>query len=95
MTNTRTVFVGHSECTVTGMQSWGGIMDAASTDVLHANFLTSVKVYIGVACVLAVHACLIVLPNDHYRERTLGVLRLWQDVLNTTECVHACIIFLD
>ena len=63
------------ECNLTG-----ALWDAVSTDVSHADFLAFVKAYTGVACVLAVYAWSDSLPNDHCRERTLGVLRLWQDV---------------
>lgn len=48
--------------------------------VSHDEFVSFVRAYIGVASVLAVYAWADSLPNDRCRERTLGVLRLWQGV---------------
>ncbi|KAL4076344.1 hypothetical protein J3A83DRAFT_4411043 [Scleroderma citrinum] len=64
------------------------LWDTVFTDVSHADFLGLVKAYVGVACVLAVYAWSDSLPNDHCRERTLGVLRLWQDVPGYREIVN-------
>lgn len=48
--------------------------------VSHDEFVAFVRAYIGVASVLAVYAWADSLPNDRCRERTLGILRLWQGV---------------
>lgn len=64
------------------------LLDPSSTVISHGNFLGFVRAYIGVASVLAVYAWSDSLPNDHCRERTLGVLRLWQDVPGYRE-VHS------
>jgi hypothetical protein len=56
------------------------LLDQPSTSVSHDDFIGFVKAYIGVASVLAVYAWSDSLPNDNCRERTLAVLRLWQDV---------------
>ncbi|KAG8218983.1 hypothetical protein J3R82DRAFT_4726 [Butyriboletus roseoflavus] len=63
-------------------------LDPPSTAISHGDFLGFVKAYIGVASVLAVYAWSDSLPNDHCRERTLGVLRSWQDVPGYRE-VHS------
>lgn len=55
-------------------------LDPPLTAISHGDFLGFLRAYIGVASVLAVYAFSDSLPNDHCRERTLGVLRLWQDV---------------
>lgn len=44
----------------------------------HDEFIAFVRAFIGVASVLAVWAWSDSLGNDVCRERTLGVLRLWQ-----------------
>ncbi|KAG6331216.1 hypothetical protein ID866_7871 [Astraeus odoratus] len=66
----------------------GPLWDSALTDISYAEFLSFVKAYVGVACVLAVYAWSDSLPNDHCRERTLGVLRLWQGVPGYREIVN-------
>ena len=63
-------------------------LDPPSTAISHGDFLGFVKAYIGVASVLAVYAWSDSLPNDHCRERTLGVLRSWQDIPGYRE-VHS------
>lgn len=69
------------------------LWDAVLTDVSHADFLGFVKAYIGVACVLAVYAWSDSLPNVYCRERTLGVLRLWQDVPGYREVrAYMCVL---
>ena len=55
-------------------------LDPPSTAISYGDFLGFVRAFIGVASVLAVYAFSDSLPNDHCRERTLGVLKLWQDV---------------
>ena len=59
---------------------FASFLDPPFTAISHGDFLGFVRAYIGVASVLAVYAFSDSLPNDHCRERTLGVLRLWQDV---------------
>ncbi|KAG2128995.1 hypothetical protein DEU56DRAFT_902989 [Suillus clintonianus] len=51
-----------------------------SEDITHSEFMAFVRAYVGVASVLAVYAWSDSLPNLHCRERTLGVLRLWQEI---------------
>ncbi|KAI6146088.1 hypothetical protein BKA82DRAFT_4330346 [Pisolithus tinctorius] len=63
------------DCTVPG-----SLWDSELANVSHADYIGFVKAFIGVACVLAVYAWSDSLPNVSCRERTLGVLRLWQDV---------------
>lgn len=56
------------------------LLGNGSSVVSHDEFIAFVRAYIGVASVLAVYAWADSLPNDRCRERTLGVLRLWQGV---------------
>jgi hypothetical protein len=56
------------------------LLGNGSSAVSHDEFIAFVRAYIGVASVLAVYAWADSLPNDRCRERTLGVLRLWQGV---------------
>lgn len=63
-------------------------LDPPLTAISHGDFLGFVRAYIGVASVLAVYAFSDSLPNDHCRERTLGVLRLWQDIPGYREVHH-------
>jgi hypothetical protein len=56
------------------------LLGSDSSVVSHDKFVAFVRAYIGVASVLAVYAWADSLPNDRCRERTLGVLRLWQGV---------------
>lgn len=56
------------------------LLGSHSSAVSHDEFVAFVRAYIGVASVLAVYAWADSLPNDRCRERTLGVLRLWQGV---------------
>ncbi|KAG1719166.1 hypothetical protein EDB19DRAFT_1837022, partial [Suillus lakei] len=51
-----------------------------SEAITHSEFMAFVRAYVGVASVLAVYAWSDSLPNLHCRERTLGVLRLWQEI---------------
>lgn len=51
-----------------------------SEEITHSEFMAFVRAYVGVASVLAVYAWSDSLPNLHCRERTLGVLRLWQEI---------------
>jgi hypothetical protein len=60
--------------------------------VSHDEFVAFVRAYIGVASVLAVYAWADSLPNDRCRERTLGVLRLWQGVNGYREVRHIAIV---
>ncbi|KAI5993615.1 hypothetical protein EDD15DRAFT_2388047 [Pisolithus albus] len=56
----------------------GALWDSESTDASHGDYIGFVKAFVGIACVLAVYAWSDSLPNVNCRERTLGVLRLWQ-----------------
>ncbi|KAF8437215.1 hypothetical protein L210DRAFT_3622294 [Boletus edulis BED1] len=67
---------------------FASFLDPPLTAISHGDFLGFVRAYIGVASVLAVYAFSDSLPNDHCRERTLGVLRLWQDVPGYREIVN-------
>ena len=58
---------------------FASLLDPPLTAISHGDFLGFVKAYIGVASVLAVYAWSDSLPNDNCRERTLGVVKLWQD----------------
>ncbi|KIJ69801.1 hypothetical protein HYDPIDRAFT_171781 [Hydnomerulius pinastri MD-312] len=64
------------------------LLDSTPANVSHGDFIGFVKAYIGVASVLAVYAWSDSLPNDSCRERTLGVLRLWQDIPGYREIVN-------
>jgi hypothetical protein len=46
----------------------------------HDEFISFVRAYVGISCVLAVYAWADSLPHEACRERSLGVLRLWQHV---------------
>lgn len=63
-----------------GDSPFASFLDPPLTAISHGDFLGFVKAYIGVASVLAVYAWSDSLPSDHCRERTLGVLKLWQDI---------------
>ncbi|KAF8559444.1 hypothetical protein OG21DRAFT_1503348 [Imleria badia] len=67
---------------------FASFLDPPLTAISHRDFLGFLRAYIGVASVLAVYAFSDSLPNDHCRERTLGVLRLWQDVPGYREIVN-------
>ncbi|KAG9317796.1 hypothetical protein JVU11DRAFT_2019 [Chiua virens] len=67
---------------------FASLLDPPLTAISHGDFLAFVKVYVGVASVLAVYAWSDSLPNDHCRERVLGALRLWQDVPGYREIVN-------
>ncbi|KIK94846.1 hypothetical protein PAXRUDRAFT_33290 [Paxillus rubicundulus Ve08.2h10] len=64
------------------------LLDQPPTSISYDDFIGFVKAYIGVASVLAVYAWSDSLPNDNCRERTLAVLRLWQDVPGYREIVN-------
>ncbi|EGO02113.1 hypothetical protein SERLA73DRAFT_48373 [Serpula lacrymans var. lacrymans S7.3] len=64
------------------------LLHSYSTAVSHDDFISFVRAYIGVSCVLAVYAWSDSLPNDQCRERTLGVLRLWQEIDGYREIVN-------
>lgn len=66
----------------------GSLWDSELANASHADYIGFVKAFIGVACVLAVYAWSDSLPNVSCRERTLGVLRLWQDVPGYREIVN-------
>lgn len=56
------------------------LLEPGLSDISHGQFVAFVRAFIGVASVLAVYAWADSLPNDRCRERTLGVIRLWQGV---------------
>ena len=64
-----------------------------SSTVSHNDFLAFVRAYIGVSSVLAVYAWSDSLPNPRCRERTLGILRLWQSVEGYRE-VNSTVLWL-
>ncbi|KAI6034597.1 hypothetical protein BKA83DRAFT_4192223 [Pisolithus microcarpus] len=66
----------------------GALWDSESTDASHGDYIGFVKAFVGIACVLAVYAWSDSLPSVNCRERTLGVLRLWQDVPGYREIVN-------
>lgn len=55
------------------------------------DFITFLRAYIGVAAVVAIYAWSDSVPVDSCRERTLGVLRLWQNIDGYRE---VCIILV-
>jgi hypothetical protein len=57
--------------------------------VTHDDFIAFVRAFIGVSSVLAVWAWADSLPHEMARERTLGVLHLWQGVEGYRE-VSSC-----
>ncbi|KAF9226846.1 hypothetical protein BS17DRAFT_776224 [Gyrodon lividus] len=71
-----------------GYGSLTSLLDPPSMAISYGDFIGFVKAYIGVASVLAVYAWSDSLPNDNCRERTLGVLRLWQEVPGYREIVN-------
>jgi hypothetical protein len=56
------------------------LLQSSFPTVSHDGFVAFVRAYIGVASVLAVYAWADSVPNECCRERTLGILRLWQSV---------------
>ncbi|RXW25465.1 hypothetical protein EST38_g405 [Candolleomyces aberdarensis] len=51
-----------------------------SYTVNHGEFVTFVRALVGIICVLGVWAWADSLPNDMCRERTLGVINVWQSI---------------
>lgn len=64
-----------------------------SEEITHSEFMAFVRAYVGVASVLAVYAWSDSLPNLHCRERTLGVLRLWQEIPGYRAVSSTVIVF--
>ncbi|EIW76295.1 hypothetical protein CONPUDRAFT_158322 [Coniophora puteana RWD-64-598 SS2] len=62
--------------------------EGVCSEITHSEFMAFVRAYVGVACVLAVYAWSDSLPNDSCRERTLGVLRLWQQTPGYREILN-------
>ncbi|KAF5358962.1 hypothetical protein D9758_004905 [Tetrapyrgos nigripes] len=56
--------------------------------VAHDDFIAFVRAFMGVASVLAVWAWADSLPHESARERTLGILHLWQGVEGYRELVN-------
>jgi hypothetical protein len=56
------------------------LLKPSSASVSHDDFITFLRAYIGVACVVAVYAWSDSLPDVQCRERALSILRLWQRV---------------
>lgn len=56
------------------------LLSPSPNPVSHDSFIAFVRAFVGVACVLAVYAWADSVPHNGCRERTLGVLRLWQTV---------------
>lgn len=56
------------------------LLRSSIVSVSHDEFITFVRAYIGASSVLAVWAWTDSIGNDLCRERTLAILRLWQDV---------------
>lgn len=61
-------------------RSHSSLLGASTGSVTYDDFIAFVRTFIGVASVFAVYAWTDSLGNDRCRERTLGVLRLWQGV---------------
>lgn len=70
------------------------LLGEGSSAVSHDEFIAFVRAYIGVASVLAVYAWADSLPNDRCRERTLGVLRLWQGVDGYREVCRTITLYI-
>jgi hypothetical protein len=54
------------------------LLTKSPTFTSHDEFITFLKAYIGVSCVLAVYAWADSVPNERCRERALAIIRLWQ-----------------
>lgn len=52
----------------------------ANTPVSHDEFIAFLRAFIGISCVLAIYAWADSMPDELCRERSLGILRLWQGV---------------
>lgn len=56
------------------------LLEPEESNISHDQFVAFIRAFIGVASVLVVYAWSDSLPNDRCRERTLAVIRLWQNV---------------
>jgi hypothetical protein len=56
------------------------LLDESPNSVSHDEFISFLRAYLGISCVLAVYAWADSLPHKDCRERALGILRLWQKV---------------
>ncbi|OBZ70476.1 hypothetical protein A0H81_09740 [Grifola frondosa] len=63
------------------------LLRSPKTAVSHDEFVAFLRAFIGVSCVLAVYAWADSLPHERCRERTLGIIRLWQGVDGYREIV--------
>ncbi|KAL6309840.1 hypothetical protein BKA93DRAFT_287049 [Sparassis latifolia] len=59
----------------------------SNSSTSHDEFTKFLRAFIGVSCVLAVYAWTDSLPHERCREKTLGILRLWQSVDGYREIV--------
>jgi hypothetical protein len=64
----------------TSLQNPPALFANANAPVSHDEFIAFLRAFIGISCVLAVYAWADSMPDEHCRERSLGVLRLWQGV---------------
>lgn len=55
--------------------------------VSHDEFIAFLRAFIGASCVLAVYAWADSVPDAKCRERTLGILRLWQGIPGFREII--------
>ncbi|KZT24554.1 hypothetical protein NEOLEDRAFT_1116236 [Neolentinus lepideus HHB14362 ss-1] len=62
--------------------------EGAAAGASHDEFIAFLRAYLGVACVLAVFAWSDSLGSKMCRERTLAVIRLWQEVDGYREIVN-------
>ena len=64
------------------------LLKRTKPSVSHDEFIAFLRAFVGVACVLAVYAWADSLPDKLCRERTLGILRLWQGIDGYREVMH-------
>jgi hypothetical protein len=70
------------------------LLGQTMASVSHDEFIAFVRAYIGVSSVLAVYAWADTLGYHECRERTLGILRLWQTVNGYREASQSLFILI-
>lgn len=68
------------------------LFQSSRVSISHDEYIAFLRALIGVSCVLAVYAWADSLPHEHCRERTLGIIRLWQGIDGYKEVIQFTLI---